>query len=46
MGGQEFMVANVNDGYLGLNGKSFFLTAARILVCDVGCSSQTLIFLF
>lgn len=46
MGGQEFMVANVNDGYLGLNGKSFFLTAACILVCDVGCSSQTLIFLF
>ena len=32
----EFMVANINDGYLGLNGKNFPLIAARILVRDVG----------
>lgn len=32
MGEWEFLVANINDGYLGLDGKSFVLTTASILV--------------
>jgi len=32
----EFMVANISDGYLGLNSKSFFFIDAHILVHDVG----------
>lgn len=42
MGGWEFIVANINDGYLGLDGKSFVLTMAWILVS----SCQALIFFF